>query len=120
MRAKDWLSSTGFSFLAVGACLYLQLVGRPEGRRYVDGFAYVKIEARILARAQCGKVSRFVLFAADIPSIVEPICAGALAGKRPLAGSAGLGETRAFIRLAVCESRYSIKDFPDPCQRLGH
>src|SRR5258708_14493894 len=27
-------------------------------RRYGDGFAYVKIEARILARAQCGKVSR--------------------------------------------------------------
>src|SRR5260221_12562613 len=32
--------------------------GCREGRRYVDGFAYVKIEARILARAQCGKVSR--------------------------------------------------------------
>src|SRR5260221_13986747 len=32
--------------------------GWREGRRYVDGFAYVKIEARILARAQCGKVSR--------------------------------------------------------------
>ncbi len=79
-----------------GRMFFQRLAGRPEGRRYVDGFAYVKIEARILARAQCGKVSRFVLFAADIPSIVEPFCAGALAGKHSLAGSANLGETRAL------------------------
>jgi hypothetical protein len=81
-----------------------RLGGRREGRRYVDGFAYVKIEARILACAQCGKVSRFVLFAADIPSIVEPFCAGALVGRYSLAGPPGLGETRAFFRLAIRES----------------
>jgi hypothetical protein len=75
---------------------FLRLSGRPDGRRYVDGFAYAKIEARILACAQCGKVSRFVLFAADIPSIIEPFGAGAFAGKYSLAGSAGLGETRAL------------------------
>ena len=67
-------------FVFCAACIsFLRLVGRPEGRRYVDGVAYVKIEARILACAQCGKVSRFVLFAADIPSIVEPFCAGTFA-----------------------------------------
>jgi hypothetical protein len=98
---------------------FLRLVGRPEGRRYVDGFAYVKIEARILARAQCGKVSRFVLFAADIPSIVEPFGAGALAGKHSLAGSAGVGETLAFFPLAIREPRYCAKNFAAPCQRFG-
>ena len=77
--------------------------GRPEGRRYVDGFAYVKIEARILACAQCGKVSRFVLFAADIPSIVEPFGAGASTGKYSLAGAAGLGEAQELVWRAVCE-----------------
>jgi hypothetical protein len=84
--------------------------GRPEGRHYVDGFAYVKIEARILARTQCGKVSRFVLFAADIPSIVEPFGAGASAGKYSLAGSAGLAETCAFFRLAICECCHGTKN----------
>src|SRR6266853_3394553 len=54
-----------------GRMFFQRLGSRLEGRRYVDGFAYAKIEARSLARAQCGKVSRFVLFAADIPSIAE-------------------------------------------------
>jgi hypothetical protein len=99
---------------------FLRLGGRPEGCRYVDGFAYVKIEARILARAQCGKVSRFVLFAADIPSIIEPFGAGAFAGKYSLAGSAGLGETQAFFRLANCESCHNPKAFAAPFEWLGH
>ena len=98
---------------------FLRLGGRPEGCRYVDGFAYVKIEARILARAQCGKVSRFVLFAADIPSIIEPFGAGAFARKYSLAGSAGLGETQAFFRLANCESCRRTKSLPACLQRAG-
>ena len=99
---------------------FLRLGGRPEGCRYVDGFACVKIEARILARAQCGKVSRFVLFAADIPSIIEPFGAGAFSGKYSLAGSARLGETRTLAWRAIGESCHNPKAFAAPFEWLGH
>src|SRR5258708_39753598 len=46
------------TFVCSAGRTFSHRLDRPEGRRYVDGFAYVKIEARILARAQCGKVSR--------------------------------------------------------------
>jgi len=96
-----------------------RLGGRPEGRRYVDGFAYVKIEARILACAQCGKVSRFVLFAADIPSIVEPFCAGASAGQYSLAGSTSMGEARVLARLAIHEFSRRTKSLAARNEWLG-
>src|SRR5260370_40636571 len=50
--------------------------------------AYVKIEARILALARAGRYHTFVLCAANIPRVVEPFGAGALAGKYPVAGAA--------------------------------
>ncbi len=36
---------------SAGRMFLERLVGGPERRRYVDGFAYAKIEARILTRA---------------------------------------------------------------------
>src|SRR5690242_11145357 len=107
-----------FAFDA-GRMFFGRLAGRPEGRRYVDGFAYVKIEARILARAQCGKVSRFVLFASDIPSITEPLWTGAHAGKYSFAGSAGMGEARPFFRTAIRKSRWRTKNLAASLQRAG-
>src|SRR5712692_9983618 len=50
--------------------------------------AYVKIEARILALARAGRYHTFVLFAANIPRVVESFGAGALAGKYPVADAA--------------------------------
>src|SRR5260370_29243082 len=50
--------------------------------------AYVKIEARILALARAGRYHTFVLFAANIPRVVESFGGGALAGKYPVAGAA--------------------------------
>src|SRR5260370_40563260 len=50
--------------------------------------AYVKIEVLILALARAGRYPTFVLFAANIPRVVEPFGAGALAGKYPVAGAA--------------------------------
>src|SRR5712664_1334647 len=80
--------------------------------------AYVKIESRILARPVREGIT-FVLFAADIPSIPGSFGAGALAGKYSLAGPAGLGETRAFFRLAVREFHCCTKNFVSLFQRAG-
>src|SRR5260370_33248258 len=80
--------------------------------------AYVKINARILARPVRERIT-FVLFAADIPSIPESFGAGALAGEYSLAGPAGLGEARAFFRLAVSASCCCTKNFVSRFERAG-
>src|SRR3984893_12493633 len=98
---------------------FQRLGGRLEGRRYVDGFAYVKIEARSLARAQCGKVSRFVLFAADIPSIAEPFSVGAPAGEYSSAGPARLGKALVPRRITIHEYSSCTKDLVSVFQRIG-
>src|SRR4029077_10736564 len=55
--ATKWFPTRPKEVVFIGRCivfgagrmLFLRLGARPEGRRYVDGFAYVKIEARLLA-----------------------------------------------------------------------
>src|SRR6266404_1992766 len=62
--------------------------------------AYVKIEARILARPVREGIT-FVLIAADIPSVVESFGVGALAGKCSRADSARMGKAWAIFWHAV-------------------
>ena len=80
--------------------------------------AYVKIEARILARPVREGIT-FVLFAADIPSIVESFGVGALAGKCPGDDSPGVGEAWAIFRPAVTAFCRRAKKCFGALRRIG-
>jgi hypothetical protein len=80
--------------------------------------AYVKIEARILARLVREGIT-FVLFATDIPSIIESFGVGALAGKSSRDDSVGVGEARAIFQFAVSAFRRRDKKCFGALQRVG-
>jgi len=65
------------------------------------------------------EVSRFVRFAADIPSIAEPFFAGVLAGKYSLAGSASLANRRHSTGSQSANLLPHKKNLAAPFQQFG-